>query len=162
MELVKDMLERISGKLNSNSFDFRFLEEIMSKELIPYAFYHNYCLNVSCIVVSKKLQQNQLVVIKQTPVMPQLFAHMKDYFFHKKDLYENCSQLLRLMQVVRVINTQGMSVEDGFAHLFKPYFLQVLEQVEEIECTNFMKARSLMQASPFTVELWREYEEYQV
>ena len=134
----------------------------MGKELIPYAFYRNYCLNVSCLVVSKKLQQQSLVVVKQTSAMPQLFAHMKDYFFHAKDLYECCSQLLRLMQVVRVVSAQGVSVEDGFAQLFKPYFLQVLEGVEEVECTSFMKARSLMQASPFTVELWGEYEEWQV
>lgn len=56
MQLVREMLKRIAGKLSSNSFDFRFLEEIMGKELIPYTFYYNYCLNVSCIVVSKKLQ----------------------------------------------------------------------------------------------------------
>lgn len=66
------------------------------------------------------------------------------------------------MQVVRVITPQNMNIEDGFFYLFKPYFLQVLEEVEVIECTNFMKARSLMQATPSTIELWREYEEYQV
>lgn len=161
MELVREMLERIAGKLRSNSFDFRFLEEILGKELIPYSFYRHYCLNVACLVLSKRLQQQELVVLRQASALPQLLAHMQQYFFSSRDLYENCSQLLRLMQVVRVVNAQGQSVEDGFALLFRPYFLRALEQGEEIECTSFMKARSLMQASPFTVELWREFEEEQ-
>lgn len=87
MQLVKEMLDRIALKLSNNNFDFRFLEEIMGKELIPYTFYHNYCLNISCIVISKKLQQQSLVIIKQSSTMPELFIHMKTYFFYRKDLY---------------------------------------------------------------------------
>lgn len=155
MELVKNLIDRINAKLNSGNFDYRFLEEIMSKQLIPYAFYHNYCYNIACIIISKRLNENSLIIIKKNTNLPQLFIHMKTYFFYQKDLYKNCSQFIHLIKCIRMINQLHNGIQDGFSYLFKPYFLQILEEVGQIEATNFMKARSLMQFNDFTIETWK-------
>lgn len=98
----------------------------MSKELIPYAFYYNYCYNIACIIISKRLTYNSLIIIKQNANISHLFTRMKAYFFYDKDLYKSCSQFLQLTKLIRVINEQNINIEDGFSYLYKPYFLQSL------------------------------------
>lgn len=65
MQLVKGLLSRVGNRLGSGDFDHVFLEELMSKELIPYHFYHNYCYNIIFYVISTRIKENSLIVFKK-------------------------------------------------------------------------------------------------
>ena len=102
----------------------------MSKELIPYNFYHNYCYNIIFHVISTRMQENSLIIFKQTEHLPELFNHMKNFF--SRNIYENCQQFIKFMKNIRIVNQDDLCIDDGFAYLFRPFFLRILEENEEI------------------------------
>jgi hypothetical protein len=120
------MNEKVRYRLKEDTPDFKFFEEMANRSLVPYRFYHNYSLNNCCKVIEKRMESRNLVMTKQSGNIIALLDYMSKYFFRENTLYAKCQQFITMTKYLRVTNEFNITIENGFMHLFKSLFIDLL------------------------------------